>query len=247
MAPKMIKNERLDSKMKKKIDDGSRYYYQKDIVRPIGMVLLPIGLVMLFLRMGFLSYMMATVLIPVGLVLFLFGGAKLVSDNDMAELMDHGMLDYDKSVTDNLNYDRVILKQPAPVELSSYQYGDKAKYFKRAKNGTTVSDVYTRTHLFHTKDSIMIVSRTLSMSELNVADGRGITDVSETIAFSGIKSAFLDEHTTTVTLTNTGTSTTVKWCELVLLGHNEELMRIPTKNDMDAASLVDDINRRCVG
>ena len=233
--------------MKKKIDDGSRYYYQKDVIRPIGMVLLPVGLVMLFLRMGFLSYILATVFIPVGLVLFLVGGAKLVSDNDMNELMDHGLRDYDKEITDNLNYDRVILKQPAPVELSSYQYGDKAKYFKRAGNSTTVSDIYTRTHLFHTKDSLMIVSRTLNMAELNVTDRIGITDVSETIAFSGIKSAFLDEHTTTVTLTNTGKPNTVKWCELVLMGHEEELMRIPTKNDMDAASLVDDINRRCAG
>ena len=231
--------------MKKQINDSTRYYYQKDIIRPIGMVLLPIGLVMLFLRMGFISYILATVFIPVGLVLFLVGGAKLVSDNDVIEQIDHAMLDYDKSVTDMNGYERIVLKQPAPVELTSYQFGDKAKYFKRGKNSTPISDVYTRTHLFFTKDSILVVGRTLTISELNEAEGKGIADVSEQLAFAGIKSASLEVHETKVILTNTGKPLTVKWCELVIMGHSEELMRIPTKNDMDASGLVDDINRRC--
>ena len=230
---------------KSKMNDTTRYYHQKDIVRPIGMILLPLGLVMLFLRMGFVSYILATVFIPVGLVLFLAGSSKLVSDNDVQELMDRAMLDYDKSVTDMNGYERIVLKQPAPVELAAYRFGDAAKYFRRGKNSTPVSDVYTRTRLFYTKDSLMIVSRTLSISELNVADGLGIHDVTETIAFSGIRSAALETHEKKVTVTNTGKPMTVKWTELVIMGHEEELMRIPTKNDMDASGLVDDINRRC--
>ena len=54
-------------------------------------------------------------------------------------------------------------------------------------------------------------------------------------------------HSVTVTQTNTGKPMTVKWCELVIMGHSEELIRIPTKNDMDASALVDDINRKCAG
>jgi hypothetical protein len=232
---------------KKQMNDGTRYYHQKDIVRPIGMVLLPLGLVMLFLRMGFMSYILATVFIPVGLVLFLVGGAKLVSDNDILEQIDHGMLDYDKSVTDMNGYERIVLKQPAPVEMASYRFDDSAKYFRRGKNSTPISNIYTRTRLFFTKDSILVASRTLNISELNVAAGEGITDVSEHLGFAGIKSASLEEHSVTVTQTNTGKPMTVKWCELVIMGHSEELIRIPTKNDMDASALVDDINRKCAG
>lgn len=229
--------------MKKKLNDTTRYYHQKDILRPIGMVTLPLGLVMLFLRMGFMSYILATVLIPVGLVLFLVGSSKLVSDNDIQELIDHAMLDYDKSVTDMNGYERIVLKQPSPVEFSSYQFGDKAKYFKIGKNSTPISDVFSRTHLFYTKDSLMIAGRTLSISELDPAEGKGITDVSEQIAYTGIASVSLDVHEETITLTNTGKPRTVKWCELVIMGHDEELIRFPAKNDMDAAALVDDLNR----
>lgn len=232
---------------KMKMNDMMRYYHQKDIIRPIGMVLLPLGLVMLFLRMGFLSYMLATVFIPVGLVLFLVGGSKLVSDGDYQEQIDHALRDYDRSVTNMNGYERIVLKQPAPVELASYEFGDKAKYFKRGKNSTPISDVYTRTRLFYTKDTLMIVGRTLSISELNGSEGTGITDVSETIGFAGIANAYLDEHEVTVTVSNTGKPMTVKWCELVIMGEGEELIRIPTKNDMDASGLVDDLNRRAKG
>jgi hypothetical protein len=227
------------------MNDATRYYHQQDIVRPIGGGVLIVGLLLLFLRMGFISYILATVFIPVGLVLFLVGGSKLVSESDVQELVDHAMLDYDKSITNMNGYERIVLKQPAPVEMEAYTFGENAKYFKRGKNSTPVSDVFTRTHLFYTKDSLMIVGRTLCISELNEAEGKGITDVSEQISIAGIKSASLDVHETTVTLTNTGKPVTVKWCELVIMGHNEELMRIPTKNDMDASGLVDDLNRRC--
>ena len=227
------------------MNDATRYYHQQDIVRPIGGGVLILGLLLLFLRMGFISYILATVFIPVGLVLFLVGGSKLVSESDVQELVDHAMLDYDKSITNMNGYERIVLKQPAPVEMEAYTFGENAKYFKRGKNSTPVSDVFTRTHLFYTKDSLMIVGRTLCISELNEAEGKGITDVSEQISIAGIKSASLDVHETTVTLTNTGKPVTVKWCELVIMGHSEELMRIPTKNDMDASGLVDDLNRRC--
>ena len=237
--------ERYDTMKKQQMNDSTRYYHQKDIIRPIGMVILPLGLIMLFLRMGFMSYILATVLIPVGLVLFLLGSSKLVSDNDIIELVDHAMLDYDKPITNMNGFERIVLKQPAPVELVSYQFGDKATYFKRGKNSTPISDVYTRTHLFYTKDALMVVGRTLYIAQLNEAEGKGITDMSETIAFAGIKSAALEDHQVTVTLTNTGKPVTVKWCELVLYGHENELLRIPTKNDMDASGRVDDINRRC--
>ena len=231
--------------MKKQMNDGTRYYYQRDIIRPIGAVMLPLGLIMMWLGWSLISYILATVLIPLGLILFLVGGSKLVSDSDIQELITCAMLDYDKSVTNMNGYERIVLKQPAPVEMEAYTFGENAKYFKRGKNSTPISDVFTRTHLFYTKDSLMIVGRTLCISELNEAEGKGITDVSEQISISGIKSASLDVHETTVTLTNTGKPVTVKWCELVIMGHSEELMRIPTKNDMDASGLVDDLNRRC--
>lgn len=231
-------------RMKKTIKDGSRYFRQKDILRPIGAVLLPVGLLVLYFGWSYFSYIFGAIAAPAGLVLFIIGGAKHISDSDMAEQVEHALLDYDRSVTDMAGYERVVLKQPAPVELSAYSFGDEAKYFKRGKSGTPLSDRYTRTHIFYTKAAILVVGRTLSLTELGETDGAGVTDFSEQIALAEISSAALEQHETTVTLTNTGKPATVRWCELVLMGDGGELLRVPAANDMDASNLCEDLNRR---
>ena len=230
--------------MKKKIKDGSLYFRQKDILRPVGAVLLPVGLLVLYFGYSYISYILGALAVPVGIVLFIVGGAKHISDNDVAEQMDHAMLDYDKSVTEMVGYERVVLKQPAPFEISAYSFGGEAAYFKRGKNGTPVSDRYTRTHVFYTKDSVILVGRSVSLTELSEEDGAGITDFSHHLPLTAITSAALEQYETPVTLTNTGKAITVKWCELVLTGEEGELLRIPCRNDMDVSNFVDDVNRR---
>ena len=202
--------------MKKRLRDGSRYFIQKDILRPIGAVLLPVGLLVLYFGWSYFSYIFGAIAAPAGLVLFIVGGAKQVSDSDIAEQIDRAMLDYDKSVTDMVGYERIVLKQPAPIEISAYSFGNEAKYFKRGKNGSPVSDRYTRTHIFYTKDALWVVGRSISLTDLGEAGGEGITDFSEQLAISGIRAATLEQYETPVTLTNTGKAVTVKWCELVL-------------------------------
>ena len=229
--------------MKKKIKDGSLYFRQKDILRPIGAVLLPVGLVVVYFTWGIL-FILGALASVAGLVMFIVGGAKYISDNDVAEQIDHAMQDYDRPVTDMPGYERAVLKQPAPFEITAYSFGEDAKYFKRGKNSTPVSDRLTRTHIFYTKDTLLVVGRTLSLAELNEVTGEGITDFEEQLLLTGITSASLETYETTVTLTNTGKPLTVKWCELVLMGAEGELLRIPAKNDMDAAGLVEDINVR---
>ena len=90
----------------------------------------------------------------------------------------------------------------------------------------------------------MIVGRSLILTELDGTAESGVTDFSEHIAISGITSATLEQYETPVTLTNTGKTMTVKWCELVLMGNEGELLRVPAKNDMDVINFVDDINRK---
>ncbi len=230
--------------MKKKLQDGTVYFRQKDILRPIGAVLLPLGLVVVYFTYSYIFYILGGLASVGGLVMFIVGGARYVSDNDVAELMDHALLDYDRSVTEMTGYERIVLKQPAPFEISAYDFGEKAKYFKKGKNSTPVSDRFTRTHIFLTKETVMIVGRSLILTELDGTAESGVTDFSEHIAISGITSATLEQYETPVTLTNTGKTMTVKWCELVLMGNEGELLRVPAKNDMDAINFVDDINRK---
>jgi hypothetical protein len=227
----------------KKIKDGSLYYHQKDIMRPVGAVMLPVGLVLLYLGWGLISYILTCICVPVGLVLFIVGSSKNISDNDLQAQIDHALRDYDRALTETKGFDRAVLRQPAPMEITAYSFGDDATYFKKAKNGTPRSDRLTRIRVFFTKEGILLAGRTLSIAALNEATGEGMTDFTASFAFSEITSAELEVHETPVTMTNSGKTSTVKWCELVLRGEADELLRVPVQNDMDAASLCEILNR----
>ena len=229
--------------MKKKIKDGSLYYHQKDILRPVGAVMLPVGLVLMYFGWSIISYILASIAIPMGLVLFIVGSSKHISDNDLQEQINHAMLDYDRGVTDSKGFDRVVLRQPAPVEMEAYSFGPDATYFKKSKNSGYCSDRLTRTHVFYTKEGIILSGRTLSIAALNEATGEGMTDFCETLGYGEITSASIETHQTPVTLTNTGKAATVTWYELSIMGEGGELLRIPVRNDMDAANLCELLNR----
>ena len=233
-----------DFYMKKHISDATRYFHQKDILRPIGAVLLPAGLLVIYFGGGFVGYILGALAVPLGLAFFIIGGAKYVSDNDVAELLDHATLGYDRVITELPSYERIVLKHPAPFEIVAYSFGEDATCFKRGKNSTPVSDRYTRAHIFYTKDALWIVGRIVSLTGMDEAAGKGIENIDCQFLFDHLTAASLEMHETPVTWTNTGKTATVKWYELVLTGEDGELLRIPARNDMDVTDLVDEVNRR---
>ncbi len=228
--------------MKKNIQDGSRYFRQRDIVRPVSGGLLVAALIMVYFG-GWISYILACIMAPVALILFFVSGSRLISDKDMAEQLDHACLDYDRSVTDMQSYERVVLRQPAPVETSAYSFGADAAFFKRSKSGTLLSDRYARAHFFFTAGELWVVGRRISIAELGT-EGGGVTEFSEAYLYSGIV-ANLEEHVTQVQKTTGGKPVTAKWYELVISAkEGEELLRLPVQNDMDVSGLCDEINRK---
>ncbi len=227
--------------MKKKKQDGVLYFTQKNIVRPLGGGIVIAALAMAFFPLSWIAFVIAGVLAPVGLVMFFVGGSKFISDKEMEEIMGGALLDYDRPVTDMSNYEHVILRIPSPFESSAYSFGEDAAYFKWSQS-SVISDRYVRTHFFFTLDTFIVISRRLSLTEL---DGKGgVADLSETYHRSGI-TARLDEHTATVTVTVSGKPAAVKWYEFVLLSlDGEELLRLPVSNDIDVTGLCETINRK---
>ncbi len=235
--------------MKKTIKNGSLYFRQRDILRPLGGAFLIIGLLWLYFGWGLVGYIVSCTIVPLGLIFFIVGGSRLISDNDLAEQITHAMEDYDKSITDLPHFDRAVLPQPAPVECRAYSFGTEASYFKKNKSGSPVSDILTGAHFFFTRDSLLIAARTVCLATSAEIDGLEHRDFSDTLPFSALIEAKLDEHTDSVKLTNTGKNLTVKWCELVLTVKDEnntpaEALRIAVPNDMDTATLCEEINRR---
>ncbi len=229
--------------MKKKIKDGSLYFRQRDIARPLGLFLMAAGLVLIYFGWTWASYVIACIITPAGLVMFFVCGSRIISDKDLKEQIDHVCRDYDKPITAMDHYDRIVLRQPAPVETAAYGFGENAAYFKRNKGATPVSDRYSRAHFFFTGDALLVIGLHISITELGV-EGAGVTPFSDTYAYADITAA-LEEHRTTVKMTVDGKSATVKWYELVITERDgDELLRLPVQNDMDVSGLCDELARR---
>ena len=226
---------------KQNIPNGSAYFARRNIVRPLGACMWIAAVLIVAFPIHWVNFVLAAVLFPVGLVMFWAGGTKFVSEKDMDEQIEKILLDYDRPITDRLDYESVILRIPAPFEVSAYDLSERATHFKRNKGSTVISDLFVRTHFFLTNDTLMIIGRRLSLTELE--SGAGVTDFSETYLRAGI-TAEVEEHATTVTLTLDGTPATAKWFEFVIRSlDGEELLRLPVPNDLDVTTLCETLNR----
>ncbi len=220
-----------------------RYFEQKDIVRPIALGVLILGIISLWIGIGWVGYILAMIGIPVGLVTYIVSAAKTVSHDEVPSQIERGMRDYDLKFKESKAFRTEVLKHPAPFETETHVYSN-GKYFKKVKSGNIITDVYTKAHIFYTNDSVIILKRTLSLCELDGLTNAGIDDSFDTLSFSDIKEAKLDEKELDVTLSDTKKPHRVKICELVIAGNGCELIRFPVRNDHEMASFCEQINRK---
>ena len=231
----------MSKSKKENIPNGNAYFARKNIVRPLGGCIVIAAVLIIAFPVHWVNFVIAAVLFPVGLFMFWTGGNKFVSERDMEEEMEKHLFGYDRPVTERLDYESVILRIPAPFEVSAYDFGESATCFKRNKGYSVISDKYVRTHFFLTNETLLIIGRRLSLTELET--DAGVTDFYETYLRAGINTA-VEERTANVTLTLDGTSATAKCFEFVIRSlDGEELLRLPVPNDLDMTNLCEAINR----
>lgn len=229
----------------KKTPENLRYFTQKGLLRPLGIGLLVAGLVMIFFGFTTVTYYITIVITPLGLIMSIIGSVRHISDHDIQNQLTEAMRDYDKALTSAAGFDRQVLQQPTPLETAAYHFDHTAAYFKKGKNQTPVSDVYTRSHLFFTKEALLVASRTVSITALGTGLDNSRRDFVDNYPLSTIAGATVEEQKITVALTATKKPMKVTYCELVVVSNEGELFRLPVHNDMDVATFCDQINRRC--
>ena len=83
--------ERTDTLMKKTNHtdkNGSRYFHQRDLIRPLSAGLLVASILVAWLTWSWVAYILAGIVAPVSLVMFFVAGARTVSDGDIAEQIE---------------------------------------------------------------------------------------------------------------------------------------------------------------
>ena len=227
----------------KKKKDLSRYYKQQDWMKPVGGALAIGGGLWFWLGYSVASYYGPGLLIPVGMFLFFFDAARHIGTNEIEELKEDLLRDFDRSVTDMKNYERTVLKQPSDRISDGYRFDETAHYFKRVREAGVVSDLFVRSHFFFTKDSLLICSREVSLSEMDPNTGTGFADHNERIRYADLQTVSLVKEEIPVTLTRSGNTVHARDCRLVLCLNDNSSRSYPVRNDVDADTLCEDINR----
>lgn len=223
--------------------DTTRYYDQSDWMRPVGLGCMVAAVALFYFGFSSISYYLASLLMPLGIFLFFYASVRHISDADVATERDKLLEGFDSSVTEMENYDRIVLRQPADLLTDGWLHDGPATYFRRDKNGAVLSDRFVRSHLFFTKEALLVCSREVSITEMDAETGAGVTDRNQRIALRDIRSARLDEAQVTVTLTKGKKPATVRTCTLVIEGDGGELLRLPVRNDMDSTAFCEAVRR----
>lgn len=119
----------------KRRKDTLRYYNQSDWMRPTGLGAIIAAVVLFYFGWTYVSYILASLLMPGGLFLFFYASVRHTSDADVEKERETLLRDFDSSVTGAEDYDHAVLRQPASLLTDGWIADGDARYFRRTKSG----------------------------------------------------------------------------------------------------------------
>ncbi len=146
----------------KQIKRNRNYFTKTDTMLYVGIGLLAVGVILFFFGYSYISYIIASVLAPVGLVLMLVGASQRVTDADMdtciAKLTEGMAVD----TVENPKFERRMLKQIPMLQVQGYVYDD-TKLHKYAKSGSVRSEQFESALIYALDTELYIVRRQISL------------------------------------------------------------------------------------
>lgn len=142
--------------------DHINYFKKTDTLKYVGGVMAVLGVLLYMFGWSYVSYIIATVFLPAGGVLFLIGSSGRASDSDMKEYIVKRTEGMEPDLENDPSIKKRILKQ-LPVEVvEGYEYKDGVMVTK-AKDGSVRTSEYTRSLVYPLTDAVYVVSRSISL------------------------------------------------------------------------------------
>lgn len=209
------------------------YFKKSDTIKYVGIVLAALGVFLYVFGWGYISYIIATVTLPVGGVLFIIGSSGRASDSDIEEYITKRTERTELDLENNPGIKKRLLKQ-FPVEvIEGYEYREGLLVTK-AKNGSVRTSEYTKSVLYPLSDAIYIVSRKISL----------ISDESHDNAFeipyTSIKDIKLEEETRPVLGKKSFKVSNVRF---VIEYDNEKTISLPARDNASLDSFIEKLKR----
>ncbi len=209
------------------------YFKKSENLKVIGLGVAIVSFAALWFGFGWISYILATVGLPTGLVLFFVGSAARSSEADLDECIRRETADIEVSFDGDRHYEKRILKQFAPIPVEGYEYDD-GLMFKKAKNGKIRSSKYTKAIIYVLSDRLYISERRVNLvaeaTEKNIVE----------LKYENVTSVDIVREEKSVSFGKN--SFKVKICRLAVTCGDGSVWSVPTNDDVGVETTVANIN-----
>lgn len=210
------------------------YFKRSDTLKYVGIVLAVIGVALYMFGWSYISYIIATIALPIGGVLFIFGSSGRASDGDIDEYISKRTEGIEIDLENNLNIKKRILKQ-VPIEtVEGYEY-ENGLMVTKAKDGSIRTSEYTKSLLYPLSDAIHIVSRKISV----IADE--VHDDSIEILYSSISDIRIEKEETKLTFEKN--SFKASYVRFVVEYDGGKVLSLPARDNASLDNFIEKITR----
>jgi len=190
------------------------------------------------LGFSYMSYILASILMPIGLILFLIGNIGRASEVDLQKARDDAMNAITfKELEENegFRFRRRIPQNPEEHHFACYSMHN-GLYFKRLKSGELCSSEAVAAKMLILNDAFFIKKRTFS-----IIDETATTETYE-ILFSALEEISVVRDAQNVKSID-NKCFRVKTCELRIVYDSGKICSIPAKDDLETDDFVEKLKR----
>ena len=146
----------------KQLKRNLHYFTKSDTPLYVGIGLVAVGVALFFLGYGYVSYVIASVCAPVGLVLALIGASRRVTDADIDNCVAKLTENMEVDLVENPKFAKRMLKHIPMLRVQNYVY-DQALAHKYAKSGSIRSEKLECALIYALDTELYIVHRRVSL------------------------------------------------------------------------------------
>ncbi len=218
-----------------------RFFGQMDAWRLIGGAMAVIGLILYMWGWSMVSYYASLAMMPIGVILFFVASARFVAESEIRQTLQKATVDVDADIVSDADLSHKLLKNAPTYRGESFAFATEegVTMARHGKDAAILTNLYWVTTLYFTADALLLRAR-----RVNLADGSH-EDVSKRLPWEDLGSATVTSFEISVALTNRRNGRATARGAYLELNDKEGVLiyRAPVKNDMDADTLCEHINK----
>ena len=212
------------------------YFKRSDSIASTGMGILATGGILLLLGWWFfwLLFYIAVVMIPIGLVIYLYGTSGSADENSLNKIIKENAEEITfADIKEKNEYRARMSKNPTEEAFGGYVFHDNV-LIKKAKSGAMVSTEHVCAKMLILNDALYIRTRSFSF----ISDEKQESEIE--IPFSAIEGINIERDSKTYQVGKK--ELVAKTCFLVI-AHEGIETKLPRKDDIYADELIVTLNR----